>query len=227
VPDLVLTKRRTFEVPLTIGVVSDTHVWASGNRRLPREVLTLFERVRVDLVLHAGDINDSSVLETLAEVAPVIAVRGNNDAPDLQRALPLQDELRAGSQRIGLIHGHGGKTARDVAFGAFDSAIDLVVYGHSHIPRIERIGETIYFNPGSPTDRRWGPHFGVGIVRCDEAGIHPDLILFTRSSDLDVVTEGGEKRKPSAAGECRRAVYTRRLSFTCSSRRSGRKGRAS
>ncbi len=153
---------------------------------MPKEVLDLFRRAGVGLILHAGDINDRTVLDELAAIAPVVAVRGNTDAPELAEILPLKVHLHVGKHRIGLIHGHeGGRTARQSASAAFPETTTLVVYGHSHIPNIERQGETVLFNPGSPTDRRMGPHFGVGILRCGEAEIEPSLILFARPADLE------------------------------------------
>ncbi|MBX3071941.1 MAG: metallophosphoesterase family protein [Thermomicrobiales bacterium] len=171
--------------PITIGVLSDTHIYAQGRRALPEEVLDLFRRAEVGLILHGGDINDHTVLAALEAIAPVVAVRGNNDVPEIAAILPLRLHLQIGEHRIGVVHGHeGGRTARESAFAAFPETTDLVVYGHSHIPNIEQRGGTVFFNPGSPTDRRMGPHFGVGLLRCSESKIEPNLILFTRPSDL-------------------------------------------
>jgi uncharacterized protein len=183
-----LASIRSFPCPFTIGVLSDTHIWQSGSRRLPPEVLELFRRLNVDLLLHAGDISDESVLLELQAIAPVIAVYGNNDSPALQSKLALREAIDVGGHRIGLVHGHGGRSAREVAFAAFPDTCELVVYGHSHIPKIEMHGESVFFNPGSPTDRRWRPHFGIGVIRCDDHGLHPELILFSKPSDLNSVS---------------------------------------
>ncbi len=182
-----MPSEREFAAPCVIGVLADTHIWASGNRQLPEPVLELFRRAQVDLLLHAGDLNDASVLDQLLQIAPVIAVAGNNDDPDLQKRLCRNERIVAGGRSIGLVHGHGGRSARDIAFASFPDQCDLVVYGHSHIPRIEQKGSTIYFNPGSPTDRRWALHFGIGLISVIDAGIHPELILFSRASDLDAI----------------------------------------
>jgi putative phosphoesterase len=189
----ILTDRRSFPCPLAIGVLSDTHVWANGRRTLPAEVPSLFRRFGVGLILHAGDINDDAVLSILSPVAPLIAVYGNNDSAELRSILAIRETLHAGNHRIGLIHGHGGRSAREVAFGAFPEPCDLVVYGHSHIPKIEQRGGTVYFNPGSPTDRRWGPHFGIGLIHCDARSLHPELILFSKAADLESVTSSSVK----------------------------------
>jgi putative phosphoesterase len=195
----MLTEQRAFPTPLTIGVLSDTHIWRNGRRIFPEEVPALFRRFEAGLILHGGDINDESVLMALAPIAPLIAVQGNNDSAELRSVLALQETFTVGDHRLGLIHGHGGRTARDVAFEAFPDTCGLVVYGHSHIPKSEQHGRTVFFNPGSPTDRRWGPHFGIGLIHCDEDGLHPELILFTRASDLDSVSTSARSGKQDCA----------------------------
>ena len=172
------TSRREFPVPLTIGVVSDTHVHLRGTRRLAPEVVDLFIRFKVGLILHAGDVNTAAVLLALAEVAPVIAVRGNNDDAILMDDLPETVEFTVGPHRFGLVHGHGGRSARAEARRRFGGRVDCAVYGHSHVPLIERDEGTILFNPGSATDRRWGPHFGVGLITMTHTAINPELVLY-------------------------------------------------
>jgi putative phosphoesterase len=191
------SRRRRFEVPLTIGVVSDTHIYRHGARRLPPEVLDLFSRFGVGLILHAGDVSTAPILAELATVAPVIAVTGNNDDAELHEVLPETVEFRVGRYRFAMLHGHGGQTARSEARRRFAGKVDLVVYGHSHIPLIEREGETILFNPGSAADRRWGDHFGVGLIRVTDQGIEPELVLYQDSQHLWNV----KPNEPVAAGE--------------------------
>ena len=167
----------TFDVPLTIGVIADTHILPRGARRIDPEILRLFERFDVDVLLHAGDVATARVLDTLNEVAPVIAVHGNADERDLLTRLPLEHHFSVGEHQFVLLHGHGARTARTAA-RRFASEVDCVVYGHSHIPKIELEAGTILFNPGSATDRRWQPHFGIGIIRVSQVGIAPELILY-------------------------------------------------
>jgi putative phosphoesterase len=132
----------------------------------------------VGLILHAGDAGQASILQRLEQVAPVVAVRGNADALDLIELLPDRVWIEAGSQTVLLMHGHHGKTALKAARAAAAPEVDLIVFGHSHKPLIEREGRTILFNPGSPTERRWNPHFGVGLIRVSDAEIEPELVLF-------------------------------------------------
>ena len=70
------------------------------------------------------------------------------------------------------------------------------MFGHSHMPLLERVDETILFNPGSATDRRWHEHFGVGLIRVDER-IRPDLVLYQDPDHLDNVDVSTYVKKDS------------------------------
>jgi putative phosphoesterase len=141
-------------------------------------IVEFFRRAGVELILHAGDVGHASVLESLEHVAPTIAVRGNADPLDLIETLPDRVWIEAGIRTVLLLHGHHGKTALKAARAAATPDIDLIVFGHSHKPLIDQEGSTILFNPGSPTERRWNPHFGVGLVRVSDAEVEPELVLF-------------------------------------------------
>jgi putative phosphoesterase len=168
---------RAFETPMMLGVLADTHVYRHGQRRLSNDIVDLFRRFEVDLILHAGDVNTVSVLDQLAEVAPVMAVLGNNDDVTLTPILPLSARFSIGPWTFALIHGHLGRTAREQA-RSLAGKVDCVVYGHSHIPKIEREAGTILFNPGSATDRRWQEHFGVGLIHVTDKKLDPELVLY-------------------------------------------------
>ncbi|MGH2560783.1 MAG: metallophosphoesterase family protein [Thermomicrobiales bacterium] len=172
-----LTDQRSFDAPLTIGVLSDTHIYAHGQRTMPPEIPDLFRRFAVGLILHGGDVSTGQVLAELQAIAPVLAVQGNND-PSLRSMLPLMLRFSVGRFRFHMVHGHHlGKTARSTAL-QLAGAVDCVVYGHSHIPKFEEESGTILFNPGSATDRRWQEHFGVGLIHVSADGIKPELVLF-------------------------------------------------
>lgn len=179
--------RLEYPTPLTIGVIADTHLFAADTMRLPSEILDLYRRFEVDLIVHAGDIVDRALLDRLESVAPVIAVHGNNEPIELWKELPERILLRTGKWTIGIVHGHGGPTARKTVTTAFPDPVDFAIYGHSHIPMIEEIAGVVYFNPGSPIDRRWAPHFGIGIVHVDEQAIRPELILFDTAAALATI----------------------------------------
>jgi uncharacterized protein len=166
-----------------LALISDTHISPSGQRTLPAQVLDLFYRAEIDRIIHGGDIAHQGVLDELATIAPVLAVRGNNDYGEFGRNLPLMIELRSNERVIRLIHGHGGRSARAVA-SEVSSGAACVIYGHSHIPKVERSGAAVLVNPGSACDRRWHPHFGVGFLEIGLDTIRPELILFSDPSDL-------------------------------------------
>ena len=175
-------------VPMRLGVVGDTHGSAPPSRRSCDFVAEFFARAGVDLILHAGDAGHVSVLETLEAAAPVAAVRGNADPLDLIEVLPDRVWIEGGDRTVLLLHGHHGKTAVKAAQAAVEPGIDLIVFGHSHRPLIDREDKTILFNPGSPVERRWNPHFGLGLIDISAERIEPELILFEDREHLANVT---------------------------------------
>ena len=118
-----------------------------------------------DLVLHVGDFTALSVLEELRELAPVEAVQGNMDEPALRRALPERAIVDAEGMRIGLLHDAGPAVGRHERLAAAFAGCDLVAYGHSHAPKLARVGETWIVNPGSPTERRRAAFHTMVVVR--------------------------------------------------------------
>jgi uncharacterized protein len=125
---------------------------------------------RADVILHAGDVCTAAVLDELSQYAPVLAVIGNNDGPDVAAwgATPaLEAEL--GGLRVAMIHDSGPAAGRPQRMRRRFPGAGLVVFGHSHIPLdVSEAGIRI-FNPGSPTDRRRQPRGTVGVLRI-EAG---------------------------------------------------------
>ncbi len=183
-PELpIITGQRVFDAPLTIGVISDTHIYPGSHRELPPECLALFRRFHCGLLIHAGDANTEHTLKTLAAVAPLLAVTGNNDLWDWE-SIPAEIEFTVGRFSFGLLHGNGVGTARGVVKNRFAGLVDLAIYGHSHIPKIERVENTILFNPGSATDRRWSDHFGIGLIHVETERIVPELILYKDPREL-------------------------------------------
>ncbi len=181
----VVTEQRQFDEPLTIGVISDTHIYPHGRRSIPEGAVRLLRRAEVDVLVHLGDINTRHVLEELAEIAPLIAVPGNNDDPELVFMLPETTRFTVGDRSFGVLHGHTGRSAKSEAIRRFAGKVDCVLFGHSHMPLLERVDNTILFNPGSATDRRWHEHFGVGLIRVTGGRIRPDLILYQDPDHLD------------------------------------------
>jgi putative phosphoesterase len=189
-PAGLVTLERTFEAPLTIGVISDTHIYTGSRRIIHPAIYRLYERAGVDLMVHLGDANSRSVLEEIAEFAPLLAVPGNNDDDDLQFLLPETVRITVGKHTFGMLHGHGGRSARDEAIRRFVDKVDCVLFGHSHKPLLEKVRETVLFNPGSATERRWNPHFGIGLITVTEEAFTPDLIVYSDPEHLDNVDVG-------------------------------------
>ena len=151
-----------------IGVLSDTHIPVVVPR-LPREILEILGKEGVSLILHAGDMVVSGVVDDLLEVAPVRAVAGNMDHPPVQEAWPFRDVVQVEDVRIGLIHGWGppqGLPSRVLDAFAQDN-VDCVVFGHSHLPLNERRGGVVLFNPGTPTDTRFSSIKSLGILEVE------------------------------------------------------------
>ncbi len=144
-----------------VGVISDTHIPRRG-RRVPGAALRLFEDV--ELILHAGDLSSLAVVDQLSAYAPVEAVQGNVELPEVVAALPIKRELVIAGCAIGLVHilGDRAHSARN-ARAEFPSA-RVVVFGHSHIPYVEDRDGLLLLNPGSATDRRRQPACTVAIL---------------------------------------------------------------
>lgn len=135
---------------MKIGILSDTHLSAGGI--LPRQVWESL--ADTEIILHAGDILTEDLLRDLALIAPVYAVLGNCDRNI--EGLPSKRVLCCGKFKIGLTHGHlgAGKDTPDRAYHLFDGdQVDIIVFGHSHIPYQEVRNGVILFNPGSPTQK--------------------------------------------------------------------------
>jgi putative phosphoesterase len=125
---------------IQVGVVSDTH------GLLRPQVVDAFNGV--DMILHAGDIGDPEVLESLMAVAPLFAVRGNNDREEWAKDIPETRIVSIGDIRVYMIH--------DVKeMGRSPSQCQAVVAGHSHRPSIEKREGILFLNPGSAGPRRF------------------------------------------------------------------------
>lgn len=161
-----------------VGVVADTHLPRFG-RRLPAALVEGLEGV--DLVLHLGDLTASLALELLEEIAPVECVAGNNDPSDLVQRLGTRRILEVAGARIGMTHGHlgRGRTTRARALSQFEGeTLDVVAFGHSHVPLLERVGQTWHLNPGSPTDKRRQALYSYALLTVAGGRVEPELCTY-------------------------------------------------
>ena len=150
---------------MRIVVLSDTHATRFWKRCPPGVAEHLFA---VDVILHAGDVCVATVLEELSAYAPVHAVLGNNDGPDV-RAWGASEtaELDLAGLRVGMIHDAGPSQGRLARLRRRFPGIGLVVFGHSHIPLHAVDGDFRIFNPGSPTDKRRQLHRTLGVLEIE------------------------------------------------------------
>ena len=156
-----------------IGVISDTHIPRKA-ARVPDTALRHSEDV--ELILHAGDLSTLAVLDQLAAYAPVEAVQGNIEQPEVVAALPIKRELTVGGCAIGLVHilGEQQHYARN-ARREFPCA-RVVVFGHSHIPYLEDSDGLLLLNPGSATDRRRQPACTVALLTIEDGQPRAEIL---------------------------------------------------
>jgi putative phosphoesterase len=159
---------------MRVVVISDTHIPIAADR-LPEALIK--ELNGADLILHAGDLVELTVLEGLKKFAPCEAVIGNMDCPQVRKALSEKKVLEVGGFKIGIIHGQGApQTLLDFVQNKFIAERpDCIIYGHSHTPSIVTKDNIIYFNPGSPTDHIYAPYNAFGILEITDK-ITPSII---------------------------------------------------
>ena len=146
-----------------IGLIADTH----GLLR-PEAVAALRGS---DLIIHAGDIGDPAILDRLSQIAPVTAVRGNNDKGAWAATLPRTDLIQAAASFIYVIHDLAELDLDPAAAGC-----SAVVSGHSHQPRQEWRHGILFINPGSAGPRRFRLPVAVGCLLLSPEGIEAELI---------------------------------------------------
>jgi uncharacterized protein len=137
-------------------LISDTHVPRRA-RDLPGPVWT--QVARADVVVHAGDWTDLALLDALEpRTACLLGVWGNNDGPALRARLPEIARADLDGVRLGVVHETGGAPGREQRCAATYPDLDVLVFGHSHIPWDSTTASGLrLLNPGSPTDRRRQP----------------------------------------------------------------------
>lgn len=153
---------------IRIGVISDTHI-PDRTAGIPQKILDGFKNV--DMIIHAGDLVELSVLQDLKSVCKkVIAVYGNMDSPETREKLPEKEIIKAGKYKIGVIHGYGhpAKLVELVGQQFKGDDVDVIIFGHSHLPFNEKRGGILYFNPGSATDKIFSPYNSYGIIELND-----------------------------------------------------------
>ena len=156
-------------------IMSDTHV-PTRAKDLPTPLWD--EVAAADVVLHAGDWVDSSLLDTLeAKANRLVGCWGNNDGAELRRRLPERADVTLGGLRFTVVHETGVATGREARMANAYPDTDVLVFGHSHIPwdTTAKTGLRL-LNPGSPTDRRRQPFCTYMTATVDNAALS-DVVL--------------------------------------------------
>ncbi len=146
-----------------IGVISDTH----GLLR-PEALAAL---AGSDLLVHAGDIGSSSILDRLRAVAPIHAVRGNVDSAPWAASLPSTDLVEAGGVTLLVLHDLGTLDLDPAAAG-----VAAVISGHSHVPTVEIRRGVLFVNPGSAGPRRFRLPVSVARIAVDDGRLRAEIV---------------------------------------------------
>jgi putative phosphoesterase len=130
-----------------------------------------------DLILHAGDFVSTTFYDELRAIGPPVeAVCGNMDEPALKASLPLRRIVEVEDVRIGMVHNGGPRDGREARLAARFDECDAVVYGHTHLPQVERFRTQWIFNPGSPTERRSAPVHSMIVLTVKGKRITPEVV---------------------------------------------------
>lgn len=147
-----------------IGVISDTH----GLLR-PEAIEALRGS---NLILHAGDIGAPSIIPSLREISPVVAIRGNiDDKFDWASEFPETEIAEAAGSQFYILH-----SIADLDLKPEAANISAVIFGHSHKPEFYSKNEVLYFNPGSAGPRRFSLPISVGRITIRNGKLHPELL---------------------------------------------------
>jgi uncharacterized protein len=144
-----------------IGIISDTHglLRPEAERGL----------AGVDHIIHAGDIGRPEIIDALRRIAPVTAIRGNVDNGEWAHQYPDTDLARLAEKSIYILHDL--KTLQD----DLGAGIDVIVSGHSHVPKIDTVGGVLYLNPGNAGPRRFKLPITLAMLEVTPHGIRPEI----------------------------------------------------
>ncbi len=152
---------------MLVGVISDTH------GLLRPEVFSAFKKA--ELILHGGDIGSQTILDGLRTIAPVIAVRGNNEVGEWAEGIPETKDAKVGRRRIYLIH-----NLKEIPIDPKRQGFHIVISGHSHRPVIEERDGVMFINPGSAGPRRFKLPVTDARLNMSGANVSANLVDLTR-----------------------------------------------
>lgn len=193
---------------MRIGLLSDTHI-PEAAQALPLQIVQAFRGV--DLILHAGDLYVPRVLDELECIAPVVAAEGDDDYGDTltDERVKKKHVLKIEGQTLWLIHERpyflkfpSRQRGRSLAQGGYDTP-DIVVFGHEHRTAVQRSGDVLYVNPGSPTFLHYRSGLGtVGILSIESGEAEVVILQLTAGSQPAAVVS--QTRSSSHRGRTRR-----------------------
>jgi len=176
------TPRRRASETAVVGVIADTH----GLLR-PQALAAL---AGVDLIVHAGDIGSAAVLDELAAIAPVVAVRGNNDRDRWAAALPERVTTEIGGARLHVVHDLTTLRTDPAGLG-----VQVIISGHSHKPSVEHRSGVMLLNPGSAGPRRFTLPIAVARLSLGPGGARAQIV------ELDVATTATVRPRSPRRGD--------------------------
>lgn len=146
-----------------VGLISDTH------GLLRAEAIEALQGS--DLILHAGDIGEPQILEALRRLAPVVAVRGNNDRAAWTADIAEWEVVTIGDISIYMLH-----DVKELQIDPAAAGCHVVVSGHSHQPRVQQRDHVLFVNPGSAGPRRFKLPVTVGRLRVRNRAVHAEIV---------------------------------------------------
>jgi putative phosphoesterase len=176
IPAQITREMSSSKAAKTVGLISDTHIPVRA-RCIPKMVFKVFENV--DFIVHAGDLVKLAVIDELEQLAPVLAVHGNMDGPEVSGALPKLNSLKISDWKIGVMHDpstlFGMGKMREIAKR---NGFNVFVFGHTHSSSIKWEGKTLYINPGSPTNPLPSSinKPSVALLRVTKEAVTPEIV---------------------------------------------------
>lgn len=158
-----------------IGLISDTH------GRMRPEVFPALEGVL--RILHAGDVGGGEILVELEAIAPVTAVHGNTDSFELRSRLPRVARVSEAGRRIVVVHGDGLGSPTPPRLAAEYPEADVIVYGHTHVAKVERVGDTLVVNPGAAGPTRFHRKPSLAILTLGPGEVRVDIVPLSVPDD--------------------------------------------
>lgn len=147
----------------TIGIISDTH-----NRLRPEAVEAL---VNTDLIIHAGDVCDARILRELKALAPLVAVRGNNDKGSWAEDIPVYQSIDASGILIYVIH-----DIKELSIYPAPPETQVIIYGHSHKAVMRKNEDVLYLNPGSAGPKRFSLPVSIALLKISGKDFEAEII---------------------------------------------------